>query len=98
MEEEDAIHIGAAYASYVDGAAAEETAEIIKTLEESNDSDDYECMIIVDGWMEIYGPEDMDEDGFFINEGEYVSLCCKYYVSKEVAEEFVEYIESIRMH
>lgn len=94
-EEEDAVYVEELYTYDMDNSVFKETSEIIKTLEENNDSDDYDCIIIIEGWVEIFNPDAVDEWGNYYD-CESFALNCKYYVPEDVAEDFVEYIEHMR--
>ena len=71
---------------------AKETVEIFRLLEESHDSRDGDNVIIMSGWMESYA---------YYDEYEYTysgsaSLDNRYYVTDDVVEKFIEYLELIQ--
>lgn len=74
--------------TYAEDEAAEATVEMFELLEKSEKGDN---VIIFDFWAEIYEVDD-DYDYFYVNSQSASKI---YYVTDDVLEEFIDYIEML---
>ena len=97
LDEEKAEGVDELYIYAHDEESLALVGDMFKLLEDNHDSKDYDCVIVINGWLEIYPYYEMDDEIYY-EDSDYTSLDCKYYVSEEVAEEFLNYISELEKY